>query len=405
MKRNVPKGRNYMESGENIRDGLAAEPLWEKRFFDIVSMAKSWSWFDEREDFYASIAYSLKEATGADSANIRLLTPMKESFIVYALDDGVQADASKRYDILPVDMGRMPRLVETGEPIVLDFKNPSNDDAYWLRGAEEDFSCAVIVALSGTQGIVGAADLLFRNARSWSDSDLEWIKGLGEFVGVSIGNILLSDNMLGLRIAEERRILSNEIHDNVAQSMSVILLEAESAVDSLARRDMDALRRNIDLIGRASAELETAIRGEMTNLKSSVEPGGDSTVAQIEATVEGFCRQSGMDCETVGDDRSRTAVVPKRVMVQLTRVVNEAMVNIIHHAHATKVVFAYEVTDAGLSMTIADDGCGFDVARVPSSHFGLRIMRERLEGIGGSLDIASVAGEGTRVSIIVPRLL
>ena len=126
----MPKGSNYMEPGENIGGGPAAEPLWEKRFFDLVGLAKSWSWFDEREDFYASIAYSLKEATGADSVNIRLLMPMKESFIVYALDGGVQADASKRYDILPVDMGRMPRLVETGEPIVLDFKNPSNEDAY-----------------------------------------------------------------------------------------------------------------------------------------------------------------------------------------------------------------------------------------------------------------------------------
>ena len=92
-------------------------------------------------------------------------------------------------------------------------------------------------------------------------------------------------------------------------------------------------------------------------------------------------------------------------MIQLTRVVNEALVNVVRHAQASKVKVSYRVDDEGLSLSVEDDGCGFDPSDIPPAHLGLRIMRDRLGTIGGSMDVDSGAGRGTDISIEIPRLV
>lgn len=379
--------------------------VWHKRFFDLITLVKSYSWFEEREDFYENLAANLAAITEADSVNIRLLTPSQDSFVLYAHHGDIEAVTNKEYGILSVSVGRMPHLIETGEPIIFDFAHPTNDDIEWNRGKNDGFSCSVTIALPGVQGIVGAADLLFHEERTWNESDIAWFRGLGEFVGATIGNALLSDNMFGLRVAEERRNLSSEIHDNVAQSVSVVSLEAENALDSLAHKDLDTLERNLDLIKRAADELDTAIRGELASLKSGPGSDGDSSMAQLEQVIDTLCSQWGLDCEVIACDDARATVIPTRIMMQLTRVVHEALINVIRHAKATKAIVRYEITDAGLMLSIEDDGCGFNVSEVSPTHLGLRIMRERIESIGSTLDIASSAKSGTRIDITVPCLV
>lgn len=379
--------------------------IWMNRFFGLVDFVKTYSWFDERSDFYKSLAANLGKITGADIVNIRLLTPSQDSFVLYAYHGDIGAEVNREYSVLSANIGRMPHLIETGEPIVFDFAHPASDDVEWDRGNDDGFSCSVTIALSGVQGIVGTADLLFRDAQDWNEPDIAWFRGLGEFVGATIGNALLSDNMFGLRIAEERRNLSSEIHDNVAQSVSVIALEADNAFDSLAHKDTVTLEHNLDLIKRAADELDTAIRGELANLKSGPNLDENPSMAQLEQIVATLCSQWGLECEIIADDASRETIIPKRIMVQLTRVVHEALINVIRHAQASKAVVSYNITDAGLSLSVEDNGCGFDVSAVSPTHLGLRIMRERLESVGASLDIDSSAQNGTCIGITVPYLV
>lgn len=379
--------------------------FWRRRFFDLVELVKSYSWFDERADFYQSLAAKLKEITGADSVNIRLLTPTQDSFVLYAYHGDVESAVNRQFGVLSANAGRMPHLIETGEPIVFNFANPTTNDIDWERGVDDGFSCAVIVALPGVQGIVGAADFLFHDQREWGQQEIDWLQSLGEFVGATIGNALLTDNMMSLRVADERRSLSSEIHDNVAQSASVISLEIESALDSLAHGDTDAALRNLDLIKRASSELDTSIHGELENLNTDISPNEDSSLEQVEQTISSFCDNWGLTLDMSCDERSRDVVIPKRIMVQLTRVLNEALVNVVRHARASKVSACFQANDAGLAIAIEDDGRGFDPSSVGSSHLGLRIMRERLESIDSTLEIDAKLGAGTRLDIVIPYLV
>ena len=385
-------------------DSQPGEETWRRRFFDFITFFQSFSWYDDHTDFYNGVASSLRRVANADNANIRLLTPARDSFVLYASDGDVASTRNWEYGTLSVIEGRMPRLIETGEPFVFDFRSPQNDDVDWQCGTEDGYTQAVIVALWGQQGLLGAIDFLYREPREWSEDDIEWLREVGRFAGAIVGNALLTDNMISLRVANERRNLASEIHDNLAQSVNLISIEADNAIDSLEQGDMEALRHGIDLIGRAAAEAQKAVRGEVENLRAEVEAQEDMSMGEFARGIQAFCQQWGLSCEVECDETARETLVAKRVMTQLRRAVNEALVNVVRHARATEVTVSYSVSEGRLALNIADDGCGFSLENVPPSHMGLRIMRERLESVGAQLNIDSVPEKGTRVSIDVPYL-
>jgi signal transduction histidine kinase len=83
-------------------------------------------------------------------------------------------------------------------------------------------------------------------------------------------------------------------------------------------------------------------------------------------------------------------------------VTQEAVQNAIKHSRASHVRAKLTGNDHGLRLTISDDGVGFDVREAPGNGLGLRSMRERLEMLGGDMEIRSRPGRGTRIEIHLP---
>jgi signal transduction histidine kinase len=104
------------------------------------------------------------------------------------------------------------------------------------------------------------------------------------------------------------------------------------------------------------------------------------------------------------DDRlSEEPTVEARTVVY--RIVREALVNVLQHAHARSVVIAIETDHGGVLVALEDDGAGFDVATVfdvPSIHLGLKVMRERAEMSGGWLRVDSAIGRGATINFWIP---
>jgi signal transduction histidine kinase len=76
--------------------------------------------------------------------------------------------------------------------------------------------------------------------------------------------------------------------------------------------------------------------------------------------------------------------------------------NVVRHAAARHVRVRLAVATAGLELAVADDGTGFDPRAVPEDRYGLQGVRERAELLGGHVEVASVAGRGTTVTLTVP---
>ena len=104
------------------------------------------------------------------------------------------------------------------------------------------------------------------------------------------------------------------------------------------------------------------------------------------------------------DPEASHAIEP-RAEVQLLRVVQEALTNVRKHARASRVNIRIARRDGAPTITIEDDGAGFDPAAVGPSitgGFGLGAMRERVEQVGGTLEIVSAPGAGTRIRVQIP---
>jgi len=112
----------------------------------------------------------------------------------------------------------------------------------------------------------------------------------------------------------------------------------------------------------------------------------------------------GVEVRLLADESSGVMFSPK-VATQLSRIILEALANVRKHSKARRAWVRAEREGSQFRLTVEDDGQGFDAARVAEaggSQIGLEIMRERAESIGGSLELDSGPGKGTRVVVRVP---
>jgi signal transduction histidine kinase len=96
-------------------------------------------------------------------------------------------------------------------------------------------------------------------------------------------------------------------------------------------------------------------------------------------------------------DLDTSLQIPPDVKVGLYRIAQEALNNIVKHAGASQVTLVLRSQPKGLELSIADNGCGFDLSGVSSDHLGLSIMRERSREIGVDLTVDSQVGAGTQI--------
>jgi two-component system NarL family sensor kinase len=121
------------------------------------------------------------------------------------------------------------------------------------------------------------------------------------------------------------------------------------------------------------------------------------------AAISGF--QHELVLAGVGITFSHTNVpseLPPELTPSLFRVVQEAVQNAIKHGHAHRIAVDLARIPRGLSLSISDDGVGFDVASAWGKGLGLISMGERLEAVGGRMEIHSMPESGTRVEVTVP---
>lgn len=227
------------------------------------------------------------------------------------------------------------------------------------------------------------------------------LRSMCDTLAVALANRRLTAAAARLAIFEERDRIARELHDGLAQTFAAITFQSARARVALAHAQAPAAEAAIDRIEEASGVAYEDVREAIVGLR--VEPEADLSTA-LREIAERFE-------DTTGTPVTVRGTLPPRALeslaeLQLTRVVQECLTNVRKHAHATAVVIemAHDPV-SGLSLTVHDDGAGFDPASVPRAgqqHFGLLIMRERVESLGGRLDVRSTSGAGTCVRVALP---
>ncbi len=195
-------------------------------------------------------------------------------------------------------------------------------------------------------------------------------------------------------VAAERSRLARDLHDAVTQTLFSASLTAEVLPDLWQVNPDEAQRSTEDL-----RQLTRGALAEMRTLLLELRPA-----ALTQARYEDLLRQ--LTDAVIG--RARLPVelritgqrsLPPEVQVALYRIAQETLNNIVKYAKATRVCIDLQMSQAGLLLSMQDDGVGFDTAGVRPTSLGMRIMRERAEGIGADLSILSTPGKGTLVEV------
>lgn len=202
----------------------------------------------------------------------------------------------------------------------------------------------------------------------------------------------------------ERERLARELHDGIGQVLGYIGIQADAALQWVRKGDSEragsALERLADVARGAHAD----VRESILNLKADPVQGW-SFLTTLETHLEKFQANFGIRTELSIADGVGDGTFQPAAGVQLLRVVQEALSNSRKHGAAETVRVAVNRNGSRARLTIADDGHGFDSSRLEGeggSHFGLVFMRERMQQIGGSVEVVSKPGAGTMLTLDVP---
>ncbi|MGE5378182.1 MAG: GAF domain-containing sensor histidine kinase, partial [Bacteroidota bacterium] len=204
----------------------------------------------------------------------------------------------------------------------------------------------------------------------------------------------LFEQSKALITAEERNRLARDLHDSVTQTLFTAGVLAEAA-PRMFEKDQAIARQYM-------AELNILIRGALAEMRSmliELRSGElqDQTLDQLLVTLVEAAR--ARTNATIGLSTMPISKLPKDVAVTLYRIAREALNNAMLHAAATEIHVSLLADSGTVEIHVRDNGCGFDSTDLPVDHFGIRIMSERAEGIGGDVQIYSEPGHGTDIAI------
>ena len=194
---------------------------------------------------------------------------------------------------------------------------------------------------------------------------------------------------------EERRRVARDLHDEVNQALTAILLRLEALAHDMPPERMDEVTE--------LKRLANQTMDELLNLARQLRPTAlddHGLLPAIEAQVRGFEERSGIraQLQTSGDP----SLLDEEKQTVIYRVAQEALANAGRHANASSVALALEVEGQTAELRIRDDGVGFDPVASRGDGLGLDGMAERARLVGGELDLRSSPGSGTELTLRVP---
>lgn len=234
------------------------------------------------------------------------------------------------------------------------------------------------------------AEQLMRISRKWEEQ-------VTSLQRLSTNNTELAAKARMSAVVEERQRLARELHDAVSQQLFAISMTA-TAVGRTLDHDFEKARRQVKLIEEMASVAQSEMRALLLHLRP-VHLEGKKLSQAIPELVEEMRAKVAMD---ISLDMEEDLQLNKGIENHLFRMVQEAISNTLRHAKATRMDIALQRRGETVRLAIKDDGVGFDVMAKKQTSYGLVSMEERVSELGGSLNVASAPGKGTRIEIRVP---
>lgn len=233
-----------------------------------------------------------------------------------------------------------------------------------------------------------------------AEDDLELLYTVGDLVSIAVERARLFNKSVELGAVDERNRLAREIHDTLAQGLTAIALKLETA-DALLEGGAEGVKVQAmiqNALEATRASLEEARRSVLDLRAAPLE--GKTLAEALTKLAEDYARKGKIEVKFDQVDASHPLTA--RVEIGMYRIVQEALTNVLHHAHAQQASVQMIALPEQIELTITDDGCGFDPTMIAAGHYGLIGINERVNLLGGKVVVISSPGEGTQLEVTIP---
>jgi two-component system nitrate/nitrite sensor histidine kinase NarX len=265
--------------------------------------------------------------------------------------------------------------------------------------ARADFETVVALPIRLHERTMGELDLFFNAQVEPSPAERSLLEALTAHLSAAMENLRLDSLAKEAAVSQERNLLARELHDSIAQSLAFLKIQVQLMRDALASGDGQRVQVVLGEIDAGVRESYGDVRELLMHFRTRA--NAEHIEPALQTTLRKFEHQSGISAHL--QMQGQGLPLTPDLQIQVLHIVQEALSNVRKHARARQVWLDVQ-QQPRWRFEVRDDGIGFaaDDPLRAESHVGLRIMAERAERIGATLDVLSTPGRGTSVVLELP---
>ena len=349
------------------------------------------------EEFFGVLIGTVKATAGV----VRILPPYGQALQIIS-SVGLPAEMLEAGNIVDLDC-EVRGKAAIGRGIYL-----SDISECMMRQGCRNLSCqfnsTIAVPLespSSPENPVGILTLFFNTPHEVSSRASKTVLAFANLLGAIIEHNKLNRETKRVDLIAERQSIANEIHDSLAQTLVYARMRTNLLIEAIRTRNGIMTAKYARDIDEALEMGQKTARELITDFRCTMDPSG--LLHALQTLTEQFCHRNDIALEYI--NRAADLELPLEHEIQVYHIVQEALTNIATHSGATHTRLIVDCTDDSYIFTIEDNGSGGCTFTPVEGHYGIMIMRERAQRIGGEIKVESSKGFGTRVQLFFPKPL
>ena len=336
------------------------------------------------------------KALDASAGIVRVLSP--DGYVLRSIGcAGLPAEVCQNESMVDADCGVCGKAVNTWSVEASDADFCKSRYGANFFGETCKFVLAVPLDRGDKNGDpAGVVTLFFASEQNITDDLKRTLQSYADLIRITLKSVWQNEDIHQTNLLAERQSIANEIHDSLAQTLYYAKIRASLLLDAM-KTDNDLLAyKCAQDIDEALEGSQKTVRELVTHFRCQMDPKGLKYALQ--KLVKDFIARTSISLEYV--NQVEDLELPLEYELQVFLIVRESLVNIASHSGASLARLMVSCSDGKYQFTVEDNGGGVGSSAPAEGHYGLEIMRERALRIGGSVEVESLEGLGTRVQLI-----
>lgn len=246
---------------------------------------------------------------------------------------------------------------------------------------------------------VGMITLFFSETQDTFENISKTVLSFTDLLGTLVEHNKSNREAMRTELIAERQSIANEIHDSLAQSLVYTRMRTSLLLESIRTQNAGMVAKYAHDIDEALESSQKTVRELITEFRCSMDPSG--LLHALQTLTEEFRHRNDIDLEYI--NRVADLELPLEYEIQVSHIVQEALANIATHSGATHARVVVDLSSGYYVFTMEDNGSGGCTFTPIEGHYGMKIMRERAQRIGGEIKVESSGESGTRVQLFFPE--